>query len=59
MDGARGAEGHRRGVFANLGDVRPRGFDAEHLHVLILEEGGEQADGVAPAADTRHGYPAV
>ena len=49
VEDARPARLERRRVLPRL-DAAAGGLDAEQLHVLVIEEGGEDADGVAPPA---------
>ena len=54
VDGSGRAEGHGGGVLPDDVQVRPRGLHPEHLHLGVVEERGEEADGVAPAPHARH-----
>ena len=51
VEDARRATGEAGGMF--LVEPAPGGFDAEHHHVAIVEEGVEQPDRVRPATDRR------
>ena len=50
----RGAEGDRRGVLTGHTEVAARWFDTEHLHRLVLQESGEQPQGIRSAANSCH-----
>ena len=53
VDGTRRSEGHGGGVLAGDREVGPGGLHADHVDLLVPEEGGEEPDGVASAADAR------